>query len=76
MTFIGEKKLRDTIKLDSIKSGALLSKGYCVIRVKYMLKRLSQKSARDLWDMIEKEIDKIQSRFPAKKDRFIELEIK
>ena len=76
LPLFGEKKLRDTIKLDSIKSGALLSKGYCVIRVKYMLKRLSQKSARDLWDMIEKEIDKIQSRFPAKKDRFIELEIK
>lgn len=72
----GEKKLRETIKLDSIKSGALLSKGYCVIRVKYMLKRLSQKSARDLWTMIEKELDEIQGRFPAKKDRFIELEIK
>jgi len=76
LPLFGEKKLRDTIKHDSIKSGALISKGYCVIRVKYMLKRLSQKSARDLWNMIEKEIDKIQSRFPAKKDRFIELEIK
>lgn len=76
MPLFGEKKLRDTIKLDSIKSGALLSKGYCVIRVKYMLKRLSQKSSRDLWSMIEKEIDKIKDRFPASKERFIELEIK
>jgi very-short-patch-repair endonuclease len=76
MPLFGEKKLRETVKLDSIKSGSLISKGYCVIRVKYMLKRLSQKSARDLWTMIQKELDRIQGRFPAKKDRFIELEIK
>jgi very-short-patch-repair endonuclease len=76
LPIFGEKRLKETIKLDSIKNGALISKGYCVIRVKYLLKGFSQKSARELWNKIGKQVTRIQERFPDKKDRFIELEIK
>ena len=69
-------KLREVIKLDSIKNGLLLADGYCIVRVRYMLKGLSQKSARTLWEMISKQLDTIEKKFPSKDRRFIELEIK
>ena len=72
----GEEKLKETIKLDSIKNGLLLSSGYCIIRVKYMLKGFSQKSSRTLWEIVSREISKIEKKFPPKDKRFIELEIK
>jgi very-short-patch-repair endonuclease len=76
LPLFGEDKLKEVIKLDSIKNGLLLGDGYCIIRVKYMLKGLSQKSARTLWELINSEIVKIQKKFPRKDKRFIELEIK
>ena len=34
----GEKNLRNNIKYDAIKNGALISRGICVIRIKYLLR--------------------------------------
>jgi very-short-patch-repair endonuclease len=76
LPIFGEDKLREVIKLDSIKNGLLLADGYCIVRVRYMLKGLSQKSARTLWEMISKQLDTIEKKFPSKDRRFIELEIK
>ncbi len=76
LPLFGQKRLEETIKLDSRKNGLLLSDGYCVIRIKYMLKTFSQKSARDLWGLISEHLDKIDNKFPGKEKRFIELEIK
>ena len=71
----GETKLRDTIKFDSIKNGLLVASGYCVIRIKYMCKHISQSVERKLWDLVSAEIDKIENKFPPKHKRLIELEI-
>jgi very-short-patch-repair endonuclease len=71
----GEKKLQNTIKFDSIKNGLLISKGYCVIRIKYMCKHISQSVERRLLELVVGEIAKIEKKFPAKHKRLIELEI-
>lgn len=76
LPLFGEKRLKETIKLDSIKNGLLLSDGYCIIRVRYMLKGLSQKAARTLWEAVSEHLYKIDEQFPPKDKRFIELEIK
>lgn len=71
----GEMKLQKTIKQDAIKNGLLVSAGYCVIRVKYMCKHLSQSVERKLWALVSEEVGKIKDKFPPKGKRFIELEI-
>ena len=54
----GEKKLQNTIKFDSIKNGLLISKGYCVIRIKYMCKHISPSVERRLLELVVREIAK------------------
>ena len=71
----GEVKLQKTIKQDTIKNGLLVAAGYCVIRVKYMCKHLSQSVERKLWSLVSEEVGKIKDKFPPKGKRFIELEI-
>lgn len=71
----GEAKLQDTIKADSKKNGLLVSRGYCVIRIKYLKKNCSLKTQRVICELVEKEILKIQDKFPPKGKRLIELEI-
>ncbi|MEN8846143.1 MAG: DUF559 domain-containing protein [Candidatus Arcticimaribacter sp.] len=71
----GEAKLQKTIKQDSVKNGLLVAAGYCVIRVKYMCKHLSQSVERKLWSLVSGEVGKIKDKFPPKGQRFIELEI-
>tara|TARA_R110000765_G_scaffold77281_5_gene151844 strand:+ start:192 stop:971 length:780 start_codon:yes stop_codon:yes gene_type:complete len=71
----GEMKLQKTIKQDAIKNGLLIAAGYCVIRVKYMCKHLSQSVERKLWALVSEEVGKIKDKFPPKGKRFIELEI-
>ena len=76
LPLFGEEKLAETIKMDSIKTGRLISKGFCVIRVKYLCRNMSRSVERKLWDLVSKEVEKVQKKFPPKSKRFIELEIK
>ena len=71
----GESKLKETIKFDSIKNGLLIRKGFCVLRVKYMCKHISQSVERRLWEVVSGEIKKIEKKFPPKHKRLIEVEI-
>ena len=71
----GADSLNRTIKYDSIKNGVLLSKGICVIRIKYMLKSSSLNKNIQLLKLIEIELQKIKLNFPAEGYRLIELEI-
>jgi very-short-patch-repair endonuclease len=71
----GEVSLNRTIKYDSIKNGFLLSKGICVIRVKYMLKYSSLNQNRKLLQLIKSELQRIELNFPAEGYRLIEVEI-
>jgi len=76
LPIFGEEKLSETIKLDSTKNGLLISKGFCVIRIKYLCKSWSRSVGRKLWDLVYEEVRKVQDKFPPKTKRFIELEIK
>jgi very-short-patch-repair endonuclease len=71
----GEENLRRNIKYDSIKNGALLGRGMCVIRVRYMLKHNSQSSNVRLFELVLNTVKQIEAKFPEPQDRFIELEI-
>jgi very-short-patch-repair endonuclease len=71
----GEKRLEEVIKFDSIKNGLLISKGFCVIRIRYLCKHMSQSVQRKLWTLVSNQVEKIKDKFPSKKNRFIELEI-
>lgn len=71
----GEMNLHRNIKYDTIKNGALLSRGICVIRVKYLLKNATLNSNRRLYDLIVSELSKIEQNFPEEGYRLIELEL-
>ena len=71
----GEKRLEEVIKFDSIKNGLLISKGYCLIRIRYLCRHISQSVQRKLWALVSKQVEKIEDKFPSKNNRFIELEI-
>ena len=69
----GEEKLQKQVNADLRKSGALLSKGYAVIR----LKSLGQESLAKREEMLSSvvdEVSKISKKFPPKSKRFIEVE--
>jgi len=76
LPLFGEEKLAETIKLDSVKNGLLISKGFCVIRIKYLCRNMNQSVERKLWELVSKQVEKVQDKFPPKTKRFIELEIK
>lgn len=71
----GEERLAETIKLDAIKNGALLAKGYCIIRVKYITRSFSLAKARELSDKVINQVKNIERKFPSKTKRLIELEV-
>jgi very-short-patch-repair endonuclease len=71
----GERNLIRNIKYDAIKNGALLTKGLCVIRVKYLLKHSSDSVNNKLLQLVKSELSKIEKEFPPEGYRLIELEI-
>jgi very-short-patch-repair endonuclease len=71
----GEKNLNRNIKYDAIKNGFLISRGICVIRVKYMLRNSSQITNNRLLSLIIKELKQIEQKFPEPENRLIEVEI-
>jgi len=75
LPLFGEAKLAETIKMDSIKNGLLVSKGFCVVRVKYLCRNMNKSVERKLWGLVSEAVDKIKDKFPPKSKRFIELEI-
>jgi len=69
----GEDKLQKQVNADLRKSGALLSKGYAIIRVK----SLGSESLAKREYLIEQVLNQLQSiskKFPPKSKRFIEVE--
>jgi very-short-patch-repair endonuclease len=71
----GEENLNRNIKYDTIKNGVLISKGICVIRVKYLSKHNSQRINNRLYALVIAELEKIKVKFPELENRLIELEI-
>lgn len=75
MPVFGEDALKKTIKYDSVKNGMILSRGFAIVRVKYLAKKLYKHTEDKLFDMVVKEIEKIKKKFPKEGDRLIEVEI-
>ena len=71
----GERNLSRNIKYDAIKNGALLSRGLCILRVKYLIKHNSDSVNNKLFQLIKSELIKIEQQFPPEGYRLIELEI-
>jgi very-short-patch-repair endonuclease len=69
----GEEKLQKQINADLRKSGALLRRGYAIIRIKsHGNESLSKKE--DLIEQVLTHIYEIEDKFPPKTKRFIEVE--
>jgi len=75
LPIFGEDKLAETIKMDSIKNGLLIGRGFCVIRIKYLCKSMNLSVERRLWSVVEEAVARVAKKFPPKSKRFIELEI-
>lgn len=69
----GEQSLKRHQEGDAKKTGLLLSKGFCLIRVKQMTKTLSQAKLREVINRIKEEVKKVAEEFPE--DRLIEIEV-
>jgi hypothetical protein len=52
-----------------------LTRGLCVIRVKYLLKHSSDSVNNKLFQLVKSELSKIEKEFPPEGYRLIELEI-
>lgn len=71
----GDHNLRRNIKYDAIKNGALLTRGLCILRVKYLIRHNSDSVNSKLFQLIKSELTKIEQAFPPEGYRLIELEI-
>lgn len=71
----GEEKLQKQIKADSQKSGLILSKGFVIIRVKSLADFVSLNRKDSLLNNIVETLKKIETKFPQKTKRFIEIEL-
>lgn len=75
LPIFGEDRLAQVVKMDSIKNGLLIGKGFCIVRIKYLCKSMNKTVERKLWNVVSKAIENIEIKFPPKTQRFIELEI-
>ena len=71
----GEEKLQKQIKADEQKTGLILSKGFAIIRVKIMSDSLSLDDKEKLKNNIIDMLHGIETKFPKKSERYIEIKI-
>lgn len=60
LPIFGEDLLLKNIKYDSVKNGLLIGRGLSVIRVKYIVKHLSDRIKRDLWTKVYDLVQKME----------------
>jgi|TARA_Y100001938_G_C8097116_1_gene438863 very-short-patch-repair endonuclease len=70
----GEESLQKHIRADAQKAGMLINRGYVVLRVKNLIKNISQKRMRDILNQVIGELSKIENKFPPQSKRLIEIE--
>lgn len=71
----GEESLNKNIKSDLQKTGLLLHQGLVVIRVKQMTSNVSNLLKRRLLATVLEAVEKVEKKFPSRRNRFIELEV-
>ena len=74
MPIWGEEKLQKQIKADAHKTGLILGKGFVIIRVKNLADALCLSSKESLKDNLVSILKSIESKFPTKSKRYIEIE--
>tara|TARA_R110000824_G_scaffold14985_3_gene63343 strand:- start:12128 stop:12916 length:789 start_codon:yes stop_codon:yes gene_type:complete len=70
----GEESLQRNIRSDAQKAGLLINRGFVILRVKNIIRNLSQKNMRDTLNGIVVELKKIENNFPPISKRLIEIE--
>ena len=70
----GEANLQKHIRADAQKAGMLLNRGYVILRVKNLIKNISQKRMRDILVQVIDELEKIDNKFPPQSKRLIEIQ--
>ena len=70
----GEESLQRNIRSDAQKAGLLINRGFVILRVKNIIRNLSQKNMRDTLNGIIVELEKIKENFPPTTKRLIEIE--
>lgn len=70
----GEESLQKHIRADAEKAGMLINRGYVILRVKNLIKNISQKRMRDILNQVIGELSKIENKFPPQSKRLIEIE--
>lgn len=76
LPIFGEEKLQNVVKMDNIKNGLLIGKGFCIVRLKYLCKSMNKSVERKIWSAVSEQIKNIEKKFPPVHRRLIELEIK
>ena len=70
----GEENLQRHIRSDAQKAGLLINRGFVVLRVKNIIRNLSQKNMRETLASVVEELVKIEKNFPPIAKRLIEIE--
>ena len=70
----GEANLQRHIRSDSQKAGLLINRGFVVLRVKNIIRNLSQKNMRETLAGVVEQLEKIEAKFPPATKRLIEIE--
>ena len=70
----GEESLQRHIRSDAQKAGLLINRGFAVLRVKNIIRNLSQKNMRETLEAIVEQLVKIDKKFPPISKRLIEIE--
>ena len=70
----GEENLQKHIRADAQKAGLLINRGFVVLRVKNIIRNLSQKNMRETLISVVEQLVKIEKNFPPVTKRLIEIE--
>ena len=70
----GEENLQRHIRADAQKAGLLINRGFVILRVKNIIRNLSQKNMRETLALVAQELEKIKDDFPPGSKRLIEIE--
>jgi very-short-patch-repair endonuclease len=71
----GDDNLQRNIRSDLEKNGLLLGHGFVVIRIKQMNNHVSKLKQRKILAQTIKALESVQTEFPKKNDRLIEIEV-
>ena len=70
----GQENLERHIRADAQKAGLLINRGFVVLRVKNIIRNLSQKNMRETLVGVVEQLEKIEKKFPTATKRLIEIE--